>query len=75
MWIAANSRIMHELLRTGKLLATTTAIADYLTYTPGGRGEGGGHLGIFWVGMCRPPGTSNWHPVLKKNSPKIDTPF
>ena len=33
MWVAANSRIMHELLRTGKLSATTTAIADYLAYT------------------------------------------
>ena len=28
MWVAANSRIMHELLRTGKLSATTTAIAS-----------------------------------------------
>ena len=53
MWVAANWRIMHELLRTGKLSATTTAIADYLAYTPP-RGGGGGHLGIFWVGMCRP---------------------
>ena len=33
MWVAANSRIMHELPRTGKLSATTTAIADYLAYT------------------------------------------
>ena len=34
----------------------------------------GGHLGIFWVGMCRPRlqiGT----PFKKKISPKIDTPF
>ena len=38
-------------------------------------GGGGGHLGIFWVGMCVPPVTPNCHPVLKKNSPKIDTPF
>ena len=52
MWVTANLRIMHELLRTGKLSATTTAIADYLAYTP--PGGGGGHLGIFWVGMCRP---------------------
>ena len=28
LWVAANSRIMHELLS-----ATTTAISDYLTYT------------------------------------------
>ena len=30
MWVAANSRIMHELLRTGKLSATTTAMAPSL---------------------------------------------
>ena len=34
----------------------------------------GGALGYFWGG-CVPHETSNWHPVLKKNSPKIDTPF
>ena len=34
----------------------------------------GGHLGIFWGGYV-PRGTPNWHPVLKTNSPKIDTPF
>ena len=35
---------------------------------------GGGALGYFLGGYV-PPGTPNWHPVLKKNSPKIDTPF
>ena len=35
---------------------------------------GGGALGYFLDG-CVPPGTPNWHPVLKKNSPKTDTPF
>ena len=35
---------------------------------------GGGHLGNFLDGYV-PPGTPNWHPVLKKISPKIDTPF
>ena len=46
---------MHELLRTGKLLATTTAIADYLTYTPGGRGGVGGTWVFFgWVCAARP---------------------
>ena len=34
----------------------------------------GGALGYFWGGYV-PPGTPNWHPVLKKISPKIDTPF
>ena len=33
MLVAANSRIMYELLRTGKPSATTTAIADSLAYT------------------------------------------
>ena len=72
LWVAANSRIMHELLRTGKLSATTTAIADYLAYTP--PGGGGGSLGYFLGGYV-PSGTPNWHPVLKKISPKIDTQF
>ena len=34
----------------------------------------GGALGYFLGGYV-PPGTPNGHPVLKKNSPKIDTPF
>ena len=33
MWVAANLRIMHELLKKGKLSATTSDIADYLAYT------------------------------------------
>ena len=33
MWVAANSRIMHELHKKGKLSATTSDIADYLAYT------------------------------------------
>ena len=40
-------------------------------FTPPG---GGGALGYF-LGGYGPPGTPNWHPVLEKNSPKIDTPF
>ena len=35
---------------------------------------GGGALGYFLGGYVA-PGTPNWHPVLKKNSAKIDTPF
>ena len=41
---------------------------------PEGGGVGRGALGYF-LGEYVPPGTPNWHPVLKKNSPKIDTPF
>ena len=37
--------------------------------TPWGRDVG------YFLGGYLPPGTPNWHPVLKKNSPKIDTPF
>ena len=33
----------------------------------------GGHLGTFWVGMCR-PGLQIGTPFKEKNSPKIDTP-
>ena len=35
---------------------------------------GGGELGYFLGGYV-PPGTPNWHPVLKYIPPKIDTPF
>ena len=35
---------------------------------------GGGVLGYFLGGYV-PPRTPNWHPVLEKISPKIDTPF
>ena len=41
---------------------------------PAGGTPGGGALGYFWGGYV-PPGTPNCHPVLKKISPKIDTPF
>ena len=41
--------------------------------------ESVGHTpaGGTWVffGAYVPPGTPNWHPILKKLSPKIDTPF
>ena len=37
------------------------------------RPGGGGALGYF-LGRYVPPGTPNWHPVLQKFSPKIDTP-
>ena len=36
--------------------------------------ENRGALGYFLGGYV-PPGTPNWHPVLEKISPKIDTPF
>ena len=29
----------------------------------------------YFLGGYVPPGTPNWHPVLKQISPKIDTPF
>ena len=36
--------------------------------------KAGGALGYFSSGYV-PPGTPNWHPVLKKNSTKIDISF
>ena len=45
-------------------LKTGPSLKDLCT----ARGEA---LGIFWVGMRRP----GLHPILKKISPKIDTPF
>ena len=38
------------------------------------RDLGGGARGYF-LDRCVAPGTPNWHPVLKKNSPKTDTRF
>ena len=29
----------------------------------------------YFFGGYVPPGTPNWHPVLKENSPKTGTPF
>ena len=43
----------------------------WLISRPGG---GGGGTWVFLGGYV-PPGTPNWQPVLKKISPKIDTPF
>ena len=57
----------HDELVTDRWTLPTTPV----TRTEPRVGGGGGHLGIFWVGMCRP----GLHPVLKKISPKIDTPF
>ena len=45
-----------------------------LLVTHNGGTPGGGALGHFLGGYV-PPGTRNWHPVLEKISPKIDTPF
>ena len=52
---------------TGHLLCTFPKTE---ASSPGGVGA----LGYFLGGYV-PPGTPNWHPVLKKFSPKIDTPF
>ena len=49
------------------------ALTEIVWEDPVPRG-GGGALGYFLGGYV-PPGTPNWHPVLKKISPKIDTPF
>ena len=53
-----------------RILSWTSDPTDDLNliYVPGGA------LGYFLGGYV-PPGTPNWHPVLEKISPKIDTPF
>ena len=50
--------------------------AAYISVTSASSLPGGGEgaLGYFLGGYV-PPGTPNWHPVLNRNSPKIDTPF
>ena len=58
-------------MQTGKELMLCQLEAQVLEPGVGG---GGGALEYFFGG-CVPPGTPNWHPVLKKISPKTDTPF
>ena len=71
------TRSLQKILHTrNTYLAITPAKVSLVTalkLSPVGRGPGGA-LGYFLGGYV-PPGTPNWHPVLKKNSPKIDTPF
>ena len=47
---------------------TNRAIVCLLTRGPGG---GGGHLGVFWVGMCHPELQIGTPYVLKKISLKL----
>ena len=54
-------------------LYNATKIKDCSVKTVKGLNPGGA-LGYFLGGYV-PPGTPNWHPFLKKNSPKIDTPL
>ena len=56
------------------IFATGLVCVCVFLFARGGGGGGDGALGYF-LGGCVPPGTPNWHPVLKKISPKIDTPF
>ena len=57
------------LIRISQSPALLTIFRTFLTICPGG-----GALGYFLGGYV-PPGTPNLHPVRKKNSPEIDTPF
>ena len=61
------------------LLLNCLLLCDHVTlcllgYTVCEAADPGGALGYFLGGYV-PPRTPNWHPVLKKKSPKIDTPF
>ena len=58
-----------------RLLLKWLYMSRYLQSSkPGGGWVGGGALEYF-LGRYVPPGTLNWHPVLKTISPKIDTLF
>ena len=56
---------------TARCIEVTTLLFRLDGYMSRG---GTGALGYFLGGYV-PPGTPNWHPVPKKISPKIDTPF
>ena len=58
-------------MKKGSLFLTTFFLCCFLTYCKHGPG---GALGYFLGGYML-PGTPNWHPVLKKISAKIDSPF
>ena len=58
----------------GKLSELENAPSCVLMTRANEPGAPGGALGYFLGGYV-PPGIPNWHPVLEKNSPKIDTPF
>ena len=57
--------------KSGRITSLQITVLVNCRIHPGGRG---GALGYFLGGYV-PPGTPDWHPVLKKNSPKIDTLF
>ena len=63
-------KIGHDLLQYTVMRLATSQPREFL-FLASGPGEA---LGYFLGGYV-PPGTPNWHPVLKKISPKIDTPF
>ena len=69
----SNVFIIYELnvIEFGTAVVAFETKSSYCRVAPG---RGGGALGYFLGGYV-PPGAPNWHPVLKKNSPKIDTPF
>ena len=56
--------------KSGKITSLQITVLVNCRIPPGG----GGALEYFLGGYV-PPGTPDWHPVLKKNSPKIDTLF
>ena len=66
--VSQNLIIIHKLYFLEDLFRDV--LHEHTLYSRGG----GGALGYF-LGGYLPPGTPNWHPVLEKISPKIDTPF
>ena len=65
---------LHEKTRTsasfmpGSLFHFVSRLHNDWVISPGGALR-------YFLGGYVPPGTPNWHPVLKTNSFKIDTPF
>ena len=64
----------HAKLMTHMSLGNSVAGERHLGFPSRYVGAQGGALKYFLGGYV-PPGTPNWQPVLKKISPKIDTPF
>ena len=75
LWLLAvcKSTLWNKLSKNGQLIVDWH-LCERLVCVAFYRREGGGHLAIFLGGYV-PPGTPNWHPILKKISPKINPAF
>ena len=74
VWKYYPNELVKTLGRESLMYEMTDVCHEFLEGNLGARGGGGGALGYFLGGYVL-PGTPNWHPILEKISPKIDTPF